>query len=326
MMQFKNFYLYVPIVLGFVLFSSCNPKEDEVNATTECTTDDSTDQNAGSCDLSAYTSDYKEVVANGVRTITGSGLPDHTHGSQFDDNPNDPNGNVTITATNFTFAFSTSPSLANNSTDLATSNSYFGVAVNSVTIDPPPGPPFFFQNTETGEYNLDWAFEPTNNLDAVGIDCGGAHVRDGNGSYHYHADLLALAEKLSPGITTGTAPSAPILIGWAADGFPILYRYAPMANGNGVELLTSSWSLKEGERTGDGVSEPCGTYNGKYTNDYQYVSGSGNLDECNGISRTLTIQTPSGSTETFSYFYVMTEAFPVIPRCWSGTPDSDFSK
>ncbi|NQZ75338.1 MAG: YHYH protein, partial [Ekhidna sp.] len=54
--------------------------------------------------------------------------------------------------------------------------------------------------------------------------------------------------------------------------------------------------------------------------------GLGDLDECNGIERSITLTTASGQTETFNYFYVITEEFPVIGRCLSGTPDQDFFK
>ena len=105
-----------------------------------------------------------------------------------------------------------------------------------------------------------------------------------------------------------------------ADGFPIVYKYGPDANGT-FKKLTSSYVLKTGERPGDGIEEPCGEYNGKYTNDYEYSQGTGDLDECNGIAQSITI-----GNETFNYFYVVTDEFPVISRCISGTPGQDFRK
>lgn len=126
-----------------------------------------------------------------------------------------------------------------------------------------------------------------------------------------------------PGIsTTNTPPATPFLAGWASDGFPILYRFGPAAVG-GLAELQPSYRLKAGERPGDGVSAPCGPYSGKYTNDYEYVAGLGDLDECNGVARSVTVITPQG-TETFGYFYVVTAAFPQIGRCLMGTPDGSF--
>ncbi len=47
------------------------------------------------------------------------------------------------------------------------------------------------------------------------------------------------------------------------------------------------------------------------------------MDECNGIERNVTIPTANGD-ETFSYFYVITDSFPQIPRCVVGTPADVF--
>ena len=61
----------------------------------------------------------------------------------------------------------------------------------------------------------------------------------------------------------------------------------------------------------------------KYTVDYEYVSCLGDLDECNGVERQVTIPTAEGS-KTFDYFYVITDSFPQISRCFKGTPDVSF--
>ena len=86
----------------------------------------------------------------------------------------------------------------------------------------------------------------------------------------------------------------------------------------------SSYKLKDGERPGDGISEPCGLYTGKYTNDYEYQSGLGDLDECNGIASSINLETANG-TETFEYFYVVTSTFPQLPRCFVGTRNNSFA-
>jgi len=131
-------------------------------------------------------------------------------------------------------------------------------------------------------------------------------------------------EGIQTGIsTTNTPPATPVQIGWAGDGFPILYRFGPDENGNMKELMPS-YALKYGNRSGDGITAPCGSYNGKYTNDYEYVEGAGDLDECNGVERTITLTTQQGS-ETFSYFYMVTATFPQIPRCVVGTPGVGFA-
>lgn len=274
---------------------------------------------------------YTETVSMGMRTIVTNRVPDHDYGNQISRM-----GVTGLVSTSETFTFTSNPSLANSTTSILDANnrpSYdYGIALNGVPIDPAPAEPFIFENPNNGEYNWDWVFEPNNNRTAVGLDCNTAHLQptDDNtkGLIHYHGDMVVYANSLLAGLGDGsTTPTTPVQIGWASDGFPIFYKYGPTSDGSGVELLESSYQLKSGERGGDGVTAPCGPYNGKYTNDYEWVQGVGDLDECNGISRSVTLF--NGNTqenETFSYFYVITDEFPIIGRCISGTPASDFSK
>jgi len=81
--------------------------------------------------------------------------------------------------------------------------------------------------------------------------------------------------------------------------------------------------LKKGLRPGNGIQEPCGAYNGKYTVDFEYLCGKGDLDECNGIQSSITLNTAIG-TQTFEYFYVITSDFPQISRCLVGNVSADF--
>ncbi len=297
----------------------------------ECANDNSTNEDNTVCDKTPSTSNsYTESVNMEMRTIQTNRVPDHDYGNQIS------NMGVTgLVSTTETFTFTANPTLATSSTDILDENNRpaydYGIALNGVPIDPAPAEPFIFENTNTGEYNWDWVFEPNNNRTAVGLDCNTAHLQptpdNTKGLIHYHGDMVVYANSLVAGLGDGTTtPTSPVQIGWGSDGFPIVYKYGPTADGSGVELLESSWQLKTGERPGNGVTEPCGEYNGKYTNDYEFVSGSGDLDECNGIERSITLNTPAGGSETFSYFYVITDEFPIIGRCISGTPASDFSK
>ena len=131
------------------------------------------------------------------------------------------------------------------------------------------------------------------NLEAIrpfekifGIDDHNGHV-DHRGLYHYHKSNLSLLLNDEP------------LIGYAADGFEILYI---------PEGLKPSWQLKEGERK----VEPFGKYDGSFKEDYEFVEGSGNLDECNG----------KFIDGIFKYF--ATESFPFFPRCHWGEISIDF--
>ena len=86
-----------------------------------------------------------------------------------------------------------------------------------------------------------------------------------------------------------------------------------------VIQMTSSYQLKSGDRLGDGVTAPCGVYTGVYTADYEYINNLGTLDEANGRSG-VTPEYPNGT-----YYYVITENFPIIPRYFKGIPSNDFS-
>lgn len=306
-----------------------NDEEDDGGGTGTCdngSNGDSIDQDNRDCTENAFTKEYTENFNDaGSRIVTTKGLPSHDWGNQI------PNLVSELDQSEKTWNVPTQPSLASSVTSVLQSNNrpmwVFGVALNGVKIDPAPGEPFIFEDQSTGEYNWDWVFEPNNNMQAVGLDCAIAHVQP-NGEYHYHGDFAPFADQVLDGLGSGTATpttSDEAFVGWAGDGFPILYKFGPNAAGTMV-ALSSSYQLKSGERPGDGDSAPCGTYNGKYTNDYEFVSGAGDLDECNGIANSVTLTTEaSGGTETFDYFYVITEAFPVISRCFSGTPDDSFT-
>jgi len=110
-----------------------------------------------------------------------------------------------------------------------------------------------------------------------------------------------------------------LLVGYAADGFPIYTSWAYTVATNASSPLTkmrSSWQLKKGGRVGG----PGGKPDGKYTRDYEYVLGSGDLDECNGRFG-VTLEYPQGT-----YYYCITDEFPQLARSWRGTPDQSFMK
>ena len=119
------------------------------------------------------------------------------------------------------------------------------------------------------------------------------------------------------GDPSGTEHSA--LVGYAADGFPVysIHGYADGSNAaSAIVELTSSYQLRSGTRS-DG---PGGTYDGTFVEDFEYVAGSGDLDACNGRF-TVTPEHPDGT-----YAYFLTETYPYIPRCVSGTADASFQR
>ena len=222
------------------------------------------------------------------------------------------------------------PTLSGTTTSITRTNgrpvNLFGISLNGVYMMPAPATPFIFEDQNTGEYNWDWVFEPTTNIgegnNYVGLDCASAHVNSNTG-YHYHGNMYEYVEQLASGISTTDSPPANLLqVGWAGDGFPILYRFGPDKDGN-IKEMFPSFQLKSGLRPGDGISAPCGPYSGKYTNDFEYIPGKGDLDDCNGIEASVTLTTAQGE-QTFEYYYVVTQDFPQIGRCMKGNFDDSF--
>ncbi len=288
----------------------------------DCTADNTlSTTNIGCCEIPNQPSVYYEYIEGDIRRIYTNNFPDHDYCYN--------SVNQMPSPIYHDFGVDLNPTLANDITNVVQDNGrparYFGVAKNGVIFAPAPATPFIFENQNTGEFNWDWVLEPTNNQgsgpDFVGLDCASAHT--GPQGYHYHGNMFSYVENEILGIsTTDVPPITPLHIGWASDGFPILYRFGPDADGNIKELLPS-FQLRQGLRPGDNITEPCGAYTGKYTRDYEFICGKGDLDECNGIQSSITLSTANG-LQTFPYFYVITSTFPQIPRCLKGNISDDF--
>jgi hypothetical protein len=83
--------------------------------------------------------------------------------------------------------------------------------------------------------------------------------------------------------------------------------------------MTSSYQLKKGERTA-APEGPGGVYDGRFTQDFTFVEGAGDLDECNGRFG-VTPEFPEGT-----YYYCISAKFPFVARLWRGEPDESFRK
>ena len=245
-------------------------------------------------------SDVSITTANGKRLVTANGMPNHAIG----DFPNwhDP---VPLRPQHHKLEMPLAPLAAEKPVPIAMW--LFGIAVNGVPFD--PSGPFWNSDGNSG-----WQFEvlhPANAV-ALGIDCNRAHTQ-GRGTYHYHGLPTGLLWEL-----TVVTPDSPMhLLGYAADGFPI---YGPECPGEPTDVksrtrrLRSSYRLRGGKRK-DG---PKGRFDGMFVEDFEYVPGHGDLDECNGRTGP-TPEFPDGT-----YYYVLTDEFPFIPRLWHGTPDPSF--
>lgn len=276
-------------------------------------------ENIGCCEEPEEPSVFYEFVEGSTRNIYSNNFPNHNYCFA-----------ATVPVPTYRlYQVDETPQITGDTTLVVRENGrparFFGVANNGVFLMPAPAVPFIFENPSTGEYNWDWVFEPTNNqgegAGRVSLDCASAHANDQG--YHYHGNMFEYLETILPGsTTTNDIPEKPIHIGWASDGFPILYRFGPDEDGNMKEMLPS-FQLRSGLRSGDGTEAPCGPYTGKYTLDYEYICGKGDLNSCNGKEATVTITTSQGE-ETFEFYYVITSNFPQIPRCMLGNVSPDF--
>lgn len=209
------------------------------------------------------------------RCLQTDGLPDHATGTF--PNPGNPNP---IRAQDIAFCITTTPERGDRAQPVRVT----GIAENGVLIR--PGTAGYYDADSARGHSRDsssgWNLEAMGARDLLGLDDQNAHVGP-NGLYHYHGVAPALA-----------GANADTRIGWAADGFEIHYLGARGRPG---------YMLLPGVRE----TAPGGAHDGTYNEDWTYVTGAGNLDECNG------------GVINGQYVYVATDTFPFFPRCLYGT-------
>lgn len=315
---FKMKYSKLILLIGLTIVSFSCKKEDanksdnqetnENDSNYDCSYENDNVSKTVDCNVQLnMTSLFSEITSNDKRIFTVNNIPSHLVGEY----PNNANPH-SISAQEETIEISINPQKKTSLTPLQNSNGpayAFGICLNGVEMDPVAAEPWG-KNTTNENYN--WNLEATaNNL---GLDCSNAHVQP-TGSYHYHGTPVKYIESLN------TSGNEMVLMGWAADGFPVYYSFGySTANDSlsAIKTLTSSYRLKSGDRPGDGISAPCGEYNGKYVQDYEFTEGLGDLDEANGRTG-VTPEFPNGT-----YYYVVTDEFPGIPRYFAGDPSKDF--
>ena len=239
------------------------------------------------------------------RSLAANGLPDHAVGTF--PNPENPN---TIAAQSIAVSTTLTPKKTAANTTFGPGGSKPGIALNGIVFD--PGTAGTCDNSGNtcspgGAPVGTWTMEALGQTSfRFGTDNNNAHVQPG-GVYHYHGVPAGFVTKLNK----GTAMS---LIGWAADGFPIYarYGYATATDANSaIKVLASSYRLK----TLPDANRPATSMYpmGAFTQDYEYVAGLGDLDECNGRTG-VTPEFPAGI-----YHYVATDTFPYLHRCVKGS-------
>jgi len=227
-----------------------------------------------------------------MRMITGNGVPDHATG-KFP-NSNNPHS---IKAVNVSYSTTLTPALTSSSSSVAHK---IGYANNSVPFDPATAESY--QNAGV------WKIEALNQTYfPLGADSSNAHVQP-DGTYHYHG----MPEGYLTLLGKGTAMT---LVGFALDGFPIYARYGYSTatdSTSGVRVINASYRLKTTPSNGRPSTNIVAM--GTFTQDYEYVAGLGDLDECNGRFG-VTPEFPGGI-----YHYYITDGYPYIQRCVKGTP------
>ncbi len=182
----------------------------------------------------------------------------------------------------------------------------FGIAINGIPFE--PGTAERYENNPRSN----WHYEALTGHLNLGIDDNNAHVQP-SGTYHYHGLPTGLIHKHG-------GENEITLLGYAADGFPV-YSNIGFKNASdpksGLKEMRPSYSLKKGTRP-EGEDGPGGEYDGRFTQDWEYVEGSGDLDEFNGRYG-VTPEYPDGI-----YHYYVTDTFPYISRMFKGKPDESF--
>jgi len=327
-MEMSTKLSFLAILMALLVTSCDNDDDDNDNqnptpATTECENTANVpplDDTRGDCNQTlTFANQYNEQTQGGNRIISANSIPDHQVGL-FGGGMGSLNPNA-ISPQTETYTIPLNPTQNAEFTQLLSTDGQgpnagpqysFGILMNGVELDPIAAEPWPHEGIMGPDINWEWNLEASNvNL---GLDCNNAHVQP-TGKYHYHGSPTLYLENINAPANQMT------LVGYAADGFPIYFKYAysdPNDENSPVEEMLSGYTLKSGDRPGDGIEAPCGEYNGVYSNDYEYLPGNSDLDEANGRTG-VTPQFPNGT-----YYYVITEDFPIIPRMLRGTPSADF--
>lgn len=238
------------------------------------------------------------------RNLVANGIPDHAVGTF----PNEGNPN-TISEQTVNESFTLTPVETTQATTLGGPRGVTGMVLNGVKIDASTAGSCddSGENCSLIDNSGNWSIEAlSQDTFNFGTDDNNAHVQPG-GAYHYHGMPEGFIELQGGNSSTIT------LIGWAADGFPIYARYgysdATDATSD-IKVITGSYQLI----TNVSASRPSSDIYalGTFAQDWEYVEGSGDLDECNGRFG-VTPEFPEGI-----YHYYATDSYPFFQRCVKG--------
>ncbi|WP_240650297.1 YHYH protein [Pseudoalteromonas rubra] len=238
------------------------------------------------------------------RQLTANGIPDHETGTF--PNPGNPN---TISETAVSVSYTLTPEQTDTASTLGGPRGATGYVLNGVKIDANTAGSCDDSGNScslvgnTGNWHIEALGQTSFDF---GTDDNNAHVQP-NGSYHYHGmpeGFIALRGGDSTSMT---------LIGWAADGFPIYARYGysdAQDATSSLKAMTGSYQLVENVSSNRPSTSVYAL--GTFAQDWEYVAGSGDLDECNGRYG-VTPEFPQGI-----YHYYATDTYPYFQRCVKG--------
>lgn len=238
--------------------------------------------------------------------LTSNQIPNHNTGQ-------DSRFTTTIQENNLNVTIPTNPTLAPNPTTLTMEAPV--ILLNGIKWEPYPAACFGIGNEPLGreaigchnsEINNPWRYNIGSSLNNFGFDIYKAHLQP-NGLYHYHStpevlyDTECEGKEISP------------VIGFALDGFPVYGPCFQDSNGN-IRKAQSSFQIKSGQRQDvSGYTTPykvgnvkSDNYDGQFIGDHQFIQGSGDLDQCNGMA------------VNGQYGYYLTDNYPYVLSCLSG--------
>jgi hypothetical protein len=266
-----------------------------------CSYVDSTENSSASLTI---TSTSSWTCSGNSRTLTANGIPDHPVGTF----PNEANPN-TITEQSVSATISLEPVETGTATTLGGPAGVLGYVLNGVKIDAGTGGTCddSGDTCDLGQNVGAWRIEAMGQTSFdFGTDDNNAHVQP-DGQYHYHGIPEGFVSKQGGNSSTMT------IIGWAGDGFPIYARYGySVATDSSSDLKNMTGSYEFVSNVSDSRPSvdtyPLGTFN----QDWNFVEGSGDLDECNGRFG-VTPEFPAGI-----YHYYATDSYPFFQRCVTG--------
>ena len=303
----KSYRLQLDYIESEEVFRLLEPVTTLQNSTDGilCNYIDSTPNNQQSLTI---TSKSEWGCVGGNRTLTANGIPDHDVG--VFPNPHNPN---TISEQSVTAEFPLSPEEGSSPTTLGGRLGPVAYVLNGVKVDADTAGACDDSGDScslaggAGSWGIEALGQPHFDF---GDDENHAHVQPG-GTYHYHGIPEGFVAKQGGNSSTMT------IIGWAVDGFPIYARYGYSVAGDSSSNLKSMEGSYRLVGTINDSRPPTSMYSlGTFKQDWEYIEGLGDLDECNGRWG-VTPEFPQGI-----YHYYATDSYPYFQRCVKGSVEA----